>query len=210
MCGIAGLLVAGKIPAGLPARMAAAIAHRGPDDEGIWTDGSGKVVLVHRRLAILDLSPHGHQPMASANGRYVLVFNGEIYNHAELRRRIEERRAGMAWRGHSDTETLVECIAEWGLEAALAASVGMFALALWDRSERTLKLARDRFGEKPLYYGWVGGDFVFASELKAIRCHPGFANGVDRRALRLYASRGYVPAPLSIYEHIYKLTPVRS
>ena len=207
MCGIAGLIVAGRVPAGLPGRMAAAIAHRGPDDEGIWADETGKVVLVHRRLAIVDLSPHGHQPMVSADGRYVLVYNGEIYNHAELRRRIEEREGGMAWRGHSDTETLLECIAAWGLEAALAASVGMFALALWDRSEQTLKLARDRFGEKPLYYGWVGGDFVFASELKAIRCHPGFANGIDRRALRLYTSRGYVPAPLSIYEDIYKLPP---
>ena len=141
--------------------MTAAITHRGPDDEGYWIDAEAGVAFGHRRLSIVDLSPHGHQPMHSADGRWVISYNGEIYNHAALRRELEE--AGDAppggWRGHSDTEVLVEAIAAWGLEVALEKSVGMFAFALWDRQERTLSLVRDRFGEKPLYYGWAGKDF---------------------------------------------------
>jgi asparagine synthase (glutamine-hydrolysing) len=191
--------------------MAAAIAHRGPDDHGIWWDPPSGVALSHRRLSIIDLSPHGHQPMHSADGRYVIVYNGEIYNHEELRAELSARRSGRGfateWRGGSDTEVLLECIVEWGLADALRRCVGMFALALWDRRERRLYLARDRFGEKPLYYGWVGTDFVFGSELKAIRRHPRFASEVDREALRLYAARTYVPAPHSIYKRLFKLEP---
>ncbi|WP_404828282.1 asparagine synthetase B family protein, partial [Sphingomonas parva] len=188
------------------------IAHRGPDDRGVWTDAEAGIGLGHRRLSIIDLSPLGHQPMESADGRYVLTYNGEIYNHADLRVELEASGGsaggnGIAWRGHSDTETLVECIAAWGLEATLKKCVGMFSLGLWDRKQRTLQLARDRFGEKPLYYGWVGKDFVFASELKSVREHPGFEGTIDRRALGLFAARTYVPAPFSIYRHIFKLEP---
>lgn len=207
MCGVAGLISAEPIEEGLLRRMADVIAHRGPDDSGTWLSQDRQVGLGHRRLSIVDLSPLGHQPMASADGRFVIAFNGEIYNHAELRAELNADGSGPEWRGHSDTETLVEATARWGLRQALEKSVGMFALAVWDRQERRLHLARDRFGEKPLYFGWVGSDFVFASELKSLRAHPRFDNEVDRRALRLYASRGYVPAPLSIYRHIYKLAP---
>jgi asparagine synthase (glutamine-hydrolysing) len=193
--------------------MTGSISHRGPDDMGLWTDQEAGVHLGHRRLSIVDLSPSGHQPMVSANGRFVLTFNGEIYNHAALRREIEQagggpQATGQPWRGHSDTETFLEGVALWGLKRTLEKCVGMFALVLWDRQARLLEMARDRFGEKPLYYGWVaGGDFVFASELKAIRAHPRFANEIDRGALRLYAARSYVPAPRSIYRDIYKLEP---
>jgi asparagine synthase (glutamine-hydrolysing) len=208
VCGIAGLLTRGRVDPALAAAMAGSLAHRGPDDQGIWTDQQGGIAFAHRRLSIVDLSAAGHQPMASKDGRWVLSYNGEIYNHAALRAELEATGGALGeWAGHSDTETLVECIAAWGLEAALAKSVGMFAISLWDHKERRLLLARDRFGEKPLYYGWVGGDFAFASELKALRLHPRFANPIDRRALSLYAERGYVPAPLSIYRDIYKLEP---
>jgi asparagine synthase (glutamine-hydrolysing) len=187
--------------------MADRLRHRGPDDDGIWLDDSGQVGFGHRRLAIIDLSSAGHQPMASADDRYILSYNGEIYNHAELRRELDRDFGPLSWRGHSDTETLVEGIARWGLEQALARSVGMFALSLWDKKEQRLFLARDRFGEKPLYYGWVGGDFIFASELPAIQRHPQFENLIDRRALRAFAAGNYIPSPLSIYEGIYKLPP---
>jgi asparagine synthase (glutamine-hydrolysing) len=191
--------------------MASAIEHRGPDDHGVWWDAEVGVALAHRRLSILDLSPLGHQPMHSADGRYVIVYNGEIYNFQELRAELaaEQSLCGtqIEWRGHSDTEVLLEAISQWGLDKALRKSVGMFALALWDRYDRRLFLARDRFGEKPLYYGWVGTEFVFGSELKAIRRHPRFANEIDRGALQLFAARTYVPAPLSIYRRIYKLEP---
>jgi len=209
MCGIAGVIGEGALDAGLPPRMARRIAHRGPDDEGIWTDPEAGVALVNRRLAIIDLSPQGHQPMLSGDGRFVLTFNGEIYNHAELREELDAKGAVPrgGWRGHSDTETLLQAIAALGLEAALERCVGMYAFALWDRQERQLRLVRDRFGEKPLYYGWAGKDFVFASELKAIRVHPRFPGEIDRRALALYASRTYIPAPLSIHRGIYKLEP---
>jgi asparagine synthase (glutamine-hydrolysing) len=203
MCGIAGLLTAGRADPALVRRMIAPIAHRGPDDQGVWTDSEAGIGLGHRRLSIVDLSPLGHQPMLSAEGRWMLSYNGEIYNHAALRAEL----GGVAWRGHSDTETLLECIAVWGLEATLGKAVGMFAMALWDRDRRELHLARDRFGEKPLYYGWAGNDFVFASELKAIREHPRFEAAIDRRALSLYTARTYIPAPHSIYERVYKLEP---
>ena len=212
MCGIAGLMTP-QVDHATIAAMTAPIAHRGPDDQGVWIDAEAGIGLGHRRLSILDLSPLGHQPMPSNDGRWMLAFNGEVYNHLSLRRELEAGGAGpggngLPWRGHSDTETLVECIASWGLEKTLGKSVGMFALALWDRKERRLMLARDRFGEKPLYYGWVGGgDFAFGSELKAIRAHPRFDNEIDRRSVRLLAGRSYVPAPLSIYRRIYKLEP---
>ncbi|HEY0412888.1 MAG TPA: asparagine synthase (glutamine-hydrolyzing) [Allosphingosinicella sp.] len=208
MCGIAGILTAGRPDPALVRRMIAPIAHRGPDDQGVWTDAEGGIGLGHRRLSIVDLSPLGHQPMASADGRWMLSYNGEIYNHGDLRAELDAAAGGgVAWRGHSDTETLLEAIAAWGLAETLRRAVGMFALALWDRRERRLHLARDRFGEKPLYYGSAGGDLVFASELKALRVHPRFDNAIDRRALRLFAARTYIPAPLSIYERIYKLEP---
>ena len=189
--------------------MAKAVEHRGPDDDGVWIDPEAGIGLAHRRLAIVDLSPHGHQPMPSADGRFMLNYNGEIYNHAELRAALdgEGRTPDGGWRGHSDTETLAQAIAGWGLEPALARSVGMFAFALWDRRDRTLQLVRDRFGEKPLYYGWAGRDFVFASELKAIRAHPDFDANIDRRALHAFAARTNVPAPLSIYRKLFKLEP---
>lgn len=206
MCGLAGIFGDGVRHRGLLEAMATTIAHRGPDDQGVWADADAAIGLAHRRLAIVDLSPMGHQPMASANGRFVIAYNGEIYNHRAIRAELDAKRT-IAWRGHSDTETLIEAIAEWGLASALERSVGMFALAVWDKSERTLALARDRFGEKPLYYGWVGDDFMFASELKAIRRHPRFAAPIDRRALRLLASRAYIPTPFSIYERIFKLEP---
>jgi asparagine synthase (glutamine-hydrolysing) len=195
--------------------MSVALHHRGPDDAGVWVAGESGIALGHRRLAIQDLSPAGHQPMVSASGRFVIAFNGEIYNHLELRAELSSCQPGASnaidWRGHSDTETLLAAIAAWGLAATLKRCVGMFAIALWDRAERTLSLARDRLGEKPLYYGWVGqGDkaaFAFASELKALRAYPGFANPVNRQSLVQYLRFMYVPAPYCIYQGIYKLEP---
>ena len=206
MCGIAGLIASGSIRQPLLEQMTRVIAHRGPDDGDCWIDADSRVGLGHRRLSIVDLSPHGRQPMASSDGRWMLTYNGEIYNHRSLRAELEQAE-GRQWRGHSDTETLVECIARWGLKRTLSRCVGMFAFAVFDRKQRVLHLARDRFGEKPLYYGWVGPDFVFASELKSIRVHPQFTGEVERRALGTFVARSYVPAPLSIYENIYKLEP---
>jgi asparagine synthase (glutamine-hydrolysing) len=212
LCGIAGLISGKKVDEAVVRRMAASIAHRGPDDAGVWIDQEAGVGFGHRRLSIVDLSPSGHQPMISNDGRWVLNYNGEIYNHAEMRAALDEDSRGPAnngipWRGHSDTETLIECIAAWGLDRALERTVGMFAFALWDRKERQLHLVRDRFGEKPLYYGWVAGNFVFASELKAIRELKGFDNAIDRRAVRALSARNYIPAPLSIYQRLFKLPP---
>jgi asparagine synthase (glutamine-hydrolysing) len=207
MCGIAGLISA-RVPAGedlgeVARRMAERLRHRGPDDDGVWKDADAGVALSHRRLSIVDLSSAGHQPMLSGSGRYVLVFNGEIYNHLELRRELEREK----WRGHSDTETLLAAIEAWGLERALQRSVGMFAVALWDRRERILRLARDRLGEKPLYYGLQGGALLFASELKAMRVCPAFQGEVDRQSLMLFLQRKAIPAPFSIYRGIFKLMP---
>jgi asparagine synthase (glutamine-hydrolysing) len=209
MCGIAGIISDGQVDRVLLERMTNAVAHRGPDDVGLWIDAEAGVGLGHRRLAIVDLSPAGHQPMVSENGRFVLTMNGEIYNHRDLRAELEQAGAVPTggWRGHSDIEVFLEGIATWGLAETLRRSAGMFALALWDRRERTLSLVRDRFGEKPLYYGWAGRDLVFGSELKALRAHPHFDAAIDRRALRLLASRTYIPAPLSIYEGVFKLPP---
>lgn len=212
MCGIAGFLSATsqREADALRARaraMADAIRHRGPDDDDIWIDAAPGVVLAHRRLSILDLSPAGHQPMQSACARYVVVYNGEIYNWAELRGELEAAGQAPAWCGHSDTEVLLAGIVAWGLEATLRRARGMFALALWDRAEKTLTLARDRIGEKPLYYGRVGDDFVFGSELKALRALPAARFDTDPGALALMLRYGYVPAPHSIYRGIFKLPP---
>ena len=206
MCGISGIIgIASRSEQALQA-MADAIAHRGPDGMGVWRDNDAPVGFAHRRLAVVDISPAGHQPMHSADGRLTIAFNGEIYNHLDLRRELDPGLP-RPWRGHSDTETLVEAIAVWGLEATLRRTVGMFAIALWDHSTRTLSLARDRFGEKPLYYGWAAGSFVFASELKAIRALPGFDNEIDRRSVQLLAARAYIPAPFSIFQRLFKLDP---
>lgn len=181
--------------------MGATLAHRGPDDSGTFYDDAAGVGFAFRRLSIIDLSPEGHQPMASASGRYTIVFNGEVYNFEEVRAEL----GGKRWRGHSDTEVMLAAVERWGLQAAVARFVGMFAIALWDRDEQKLHLVRDRLGIKPLYYGQVGGNFVFASELKAIREFPGFEATIDRGALALYMRYCYVPAPHSIYEDIHKL-----
>jgi asparagine synthase (glutamine-hydrolysing) len=183
--------------------MTQALRHRGPDDEGQWIDAPAGIALGHRRLAVLDLSSAGHQPMVSRGGRYVIAFNGEIYNHADLRGLLPTA----AWRGHSDTETLLAAIEEWGLQRALQETVGMFAFALWDCTTRTLSLARDRLGEKPLYFGRLGPTLLFASELKALQGHPEFRAEVDMEALRDYVCHGYVRAPRSIYKEIHKVPP---
>lgn len=215
MCGISGFLTSKDGSAialeTVATRMALAISQRGPDDAGAWTDEQAGVALSHRRLSIVDLSPAGHQPMASSGKRYVIAFNGEIYNHQDLRAELLAAGTAPTWRGHSDTETLLAAFECWGVESTLQKAVGMFAIALWDTREHTLTLARDRFGEKPLYYGWAGqGDaraFVFGSELKALRAYPGFDNPVCRQALAQYLRFMYVPAPRSIYQGIFKLEP---
>ena len=210
MCGIAGVLDAsGRSGADqlrdAAQRMAAAVRHRGPDDEGVWADAEAGIAFGHRRLSIIDLSPLGRQPMHSHCGRYVVVFNGEIYNFRALGRELEA--LGHAFRGHSDTEVLVTAVAAWGLPRALARLNGMFAFALWDRRARLLHLVRDRLGEKPLYYGWAGKTFVFGSELKALRAHPRFEAAIDRDAVALYVRYNSIPAPYCIYSGIRKLPP---
>ena len=187
--------------------MADSLAHRGPDDAGTWVDAHGGVAFGHRRLSVIDLSAAGHQPMFSASNRYVIAFNGEIYNHLEIRDELEDLDAAPAWRGHSDTETLLAGCDHWALGEILQRAVGMFAFALWDRQERTLALARDRLGEKPLYYGWQGDTFMFGSELKSLKVHPDFEGEIDRAVLALYLRHGYVPSPYSIYKGIWKLPP---
>ncbi|MDX3896276.1 asparagine synthase (glutamine-hydrolyzing) [Pusillimonas sp.] len=181
--------------------------HRGPDSNGFWEDEAAQIALGHVRLAILDLTEAGHQPMVSHDGRNVLTLNGEIYNHQDLRRRLEREGHMPAWRGHSDTETLVEAVSAWGMERALQETVGMFALALWDRHDRSLYLARDRFGEKPLYYGYAEDAFVFGSELKAMAGLPGFDRRIEPQALALLMHHNYIAAPFSIYAAMRKLMP---
>jgi asparagine synthase (glutamine-hydrolysing) len=210
MCGIAGF-VGNCGRAGdeelIVHRMADAIAHRGPDDYGVWVDTEAGVALAHRRLSIVDLTPAGHQPMLAESGRLALTFNGEIYNHAELRTELERCGAAPRWRGHCDTEVLLAAISAWGVHRALNCAVGMFAFGLWDRSERTLILARDRMGEKPLYYGSAGRTFLFGSELSALKAHPSFDGAIDRGALSLLLRHNYIPAPYAIYKGIRKLPP---
>lgn len=188
-------------------QMANALLHRGPDDCGVWVDSEVGIALGHRRLSIVDLSPQGHQPMLSACGRFVIAFNGEIYNHEIIRRELDALHACPSWRGHSDTEVMLAAVAHWGVVEAIKRSIGMFALALWDRKERVLHLIRDRLGEKPLYYGWQGDTFLFGSELKALKAHPSFRAEIDRNALALLMRHNYIPAPYSIYQGIRKLLP---
>lgn len=208
MCGLVGFLEPRAAdPRATCERMLPALTHRGPDDAGVWVDESLGLALGHRRLSIVDLSPAGHQPMHSASGRYVIAFNGEIYNHESIRADLESAGFRPAWRGHSDTETLLAAIEHWGVEPTLRLAVGMFAIALWDRETRRLTLARDRAGEKPLYYGRQGEALLFASELKPLRRHPAFRGEVDRGALALYFRHNYVPDPFSIYLGISKLDP---
>lgn len=206
MCGIAGFW-GGLCVSDVAERMSNRLVSRGPDDSGIWIDESNGLALAHRRLSILDLSPAGAQPMVSPCGRYVLVFNGEIYNHHDLRLELEAEGGAFQWRGHADTETLLAGLRHWGVERCLSKLIGMFAFALWDNSERTLFLARDRMGEKPLYYGRSGGAFLFGSELKALTAHPSWQGEVDRDVLALFLRFSYVPAPWSIYRGIFKLPP---
>jgi asparagine synthase (glutamine-hydrolysing) len=225
MCGITGFLAAPARPESelikMARSMANAILHRGPDDEGVWADAQTGMALGHRRLAIIDLSFAGHQPMQSACGRYVIAFNGEIYNHKSLRQALGEcpspnalTKGGLAnpnWRGHSDTETLLTGFDAWGIQGTVDRTIGMFAFAVWDKKTVTLTLGRDRLGEKPLYYGWQGrgnnAAFLFGSELKALRQHPAFENNINRSALSLIARHSCIPAPYSIYEGISKLPP---
>ncbi|HED33226.1 MAG TPA: asparagine synthase (glutamine-hydrolyzing) [Gammaproteobacteria bacterium] len=212
MCGFAGYLggekglseSAGKA---MLKRMADKIMSRGPDDAGYWFQPDRSIGLAHRRLAIIDLTSAGHQPMSSPDGRYMAVFNGEIYNHAMLREELFAAGETIAWRGQSDTETLAACFDTWGIRATIERASGMFAFAVWDSLEERLVLGRDRMGEKPLYYGWQGDTFLFGSELKALKQHPAFKNAINRQAITLFLRHSYVPAPYSIYEGIFKLMP---
>ncbi len=211
MCGLAGFLQAGGGDQAQMRAMAGAMAeclrHRGPDDSGAWAEDG--CALGHRRLAVIDLSPQGRQPMASHDGRWVIAYNGEIYNYQDLRAELEELDPALkeAWRGTSDTEVFLEAVSRWGVDQATRRTNGMFAFALWDRRERLLHLGRDRLGEKPLYYAWMGKHFLFGSELKALRAHPAFRASLDRGALALYMRHNYVPAPYCIYEGVAKLPP---
>jgi asparagine synthase (glutamine-hydrolysing) len=215
MCGLAGFLggawAGAEHAASILSGMSGAIHHRGPDNSGQWIDAEHRVALAHQRLAIVDLSSAGFQPMLSLSGRYVTVYNGEIYNHLEIRSELLRHGVGINWRGHSDTETLLAAIEAWGVKTALEKVRGMFAFALWDRQLKQLILARDRMGEKPLYYGWQGRgqekSFLFGSELKALVRHPAFAGEIDRGALALYMRHNCVPSPYSIYRDIHKLPP---
>jgi asparagine synthase (glutamine-hydrolysing) len=208
MCGLAGFYT----PAGLKGtgavtlrEMTEVICHRGPDDAGAWLDGEAGVALGHRRLSIIDVSPLGHQPMESPAGRYVAVYNGEIYNFHEIRAQLSD--AGASLRGSSDTEVLLAAFEQFGMLETLRMTSGMFALAVWDRRDRALHLIRDRVGEKPLYYGWFDGTLLFGSELKALRAHPAWKGEIDRNALALYLRHSYVPAPYSIYAGVMKAQP---
>ncbi len=207
MCGITGFIPTNSVGDNFLNKaiddMSQALVHRGPDSSGVWIDSNHKVALGFRRLAILDLSPAGSQPMISSSGRYVMVFNGEIYNHQELRARMPEK----SWRGHADSESLLESFDHSGIATTLSSATGMFAIAVWDNKHNILTLARDRVGEKPLYYGMVNHHFVFGSELKAISAFPDFNNRISREAIAEYLKFNYIPAPKSIYEHIFKLKP---
>jgi asparagine synthase (glutamine-hydrolysing) len=207
MCGIAGYWDERGADALIAERMAKRIEHRGPDDAGVWLNAEGDLALAHQRLSIIDLTSAGHQPMLSPCGQFALVYNGEIYNHQELRVDLTDEGGHFDWRGHSDTETLLAALRHWGVEGALQRLNGMFAFALWDNAKRTLFLARDRMGEKPIYYGCSSGSFMFGSELKSFANHPHWQGDIDRDALTLYLRYSYVPAPWSIYQGINKLPP---
>ena len=206
MCGIAGYLGRTQNPIICLNKMAEAINHRGPDNSGNWVDESVGIGFAHARLSILDLSSAGHQPMHSVSKNFVMIFNGEIYNHLDLRSELDSINQ-RHWHGHSDTETLLAAIEEWGLDKTLKKVKGMFAIALWNKNDKNLSLACDRIGEKPIYYGWVNNQFVFASELKAIKKFPEFKNSIDRSSLALFLRLNSIPAPYSIYKDIYKVEP---
>lgn len=208
MCGISGFIQAGQTDDYLRATataMAATMEHRGPDGWGVWSEVESGVALSHRRLSIQDLSSAGRQPMESRCGRFVLTYNGEVYNFLPLRAELE--KCGHGFRGHSDTEVILAAISEWGLEKTLGRMDGMFAFGLWDRKDKTLTLARDRVGKKPLYYGWAGETFLFASELKALHQHPDFRGEIDRDALAAFIQYSWIPSPYSIFKNIHKLSP---
>jgi asparagine synthase (glutamine-hydrolysing) len=212
MCGLAGFL--GRTFFDAERRVTAmtdAILHRGPDSGGCWTDADAGIAMGHRRLSIVDLSPAGHQPMTSASGRHVFVFNGEIYNHLDLRNELQRARLAPDWRGHSDTETLIAGFDAWGVAPTIARAVGMFAFALWDRQTRKLVLGRDRMGEKPLYYGWqadgAGATFLFGSELRALRAHPACGAEIDRGAVVQFMRHGHVGEDQAIYRGLHRLPP---
>ena len=207
MCGISGYFTTGNRDSAILKRMTDAIIHRGPDSDGQWQDDEAGIALGMRRLAIMDLSPAGRQPMTSPDGRYVLVFNGEIYNFRQIRADLEAAGLAPAWRGHSDTEVLLAAISAWGVKAALQACNGMLGVAVWDRQQRKLQLAIDRFGEKPLFSGWMGNTFLFGSELKSLMTHPEWSGRIDRQALALYLRFAYVPAPHCIFQGLHKLEP---
>ena len=211
MCGIAGFLdTSGQRSEvnllEIAQRMSNAVAHRGPDDQGHWADPTGGIAFGFRRLSIIDVSPTGHQPMISASGRFVVIFNGEIYNYEELRAELT-RNFGAKLRGSSDTEVMLLGFDSWGVEPTLRKLNGMFAIAIWDRAERALFLCRDRLGEKPLYYGWMGNTLLFGSELKSFLQHPQFTPELNVEILPLYLRYGYVPTPHSIYKNVAKLPP---
>ncbi len=209
MCGIAGVLTSSAGPRETFERAAVAmadcIAYRGPDDHGVWSDPEAGIALTHRRLSIVDLSAAGHQPMASADGRFIITFNGEIYNFQELRRELEAR--GVTFRSTSDTEVMLEAFSVYGVAATVKRLIGMFALGIWDRRERSLMLVRDRLGIKPLYWAKFGGLFLFGSELKALRAYPGWQPRIDRTAVAAFMRFNFVPAPQTIYEGVHKLEP---
>jgi len=206
MCGFSGFFSRTRnVNKNICRKMTDTLIHRGPDDGGVWVDQDAGIALGHRRLSIQDLSPLGHQPMESFSGRYVVAYNGEIYNFRVLQKELE--KIGCLFKGHSDTEVLLAAVDTWGIETALTRFVGMFAFALWDKKERALVLARDRLGEKPLYYGWQGKTFLFGSELKALCAHPDWQGEIDRDSLALQMRHNYIPTPYSIYKGVYKLKP---
>lgn len=209
MCGINGYFNPSTIshPQKIIHDMNLAIQHRGPDANEFWFDEKYNLLLGHCRLAIQDISEAGAQPMHSKCGRYVIVFNGEIYNHLKLRKKLNDEGYHVSWQGHSDTETILATISNWGLKKTLENLVGMFAIALWDRHDNILTLIRDRMGEKPLYWGWQGNNFYFSSELKGIKANPYFQPEIDRDSIALFLRHNCIPAPYSIYKGIYKLKP---
>lgn len=223
MCGIAGFISSRfssqSAMSDTVVNMVNRLSHRGPDDQGIWMDFDSGIALAHKRLAVLDLSSTGHQPAVSDCKRYIMIFNGEIYNHLSIRKELEISKKNSVrssefsvvskihWKGHSDTETLLAAISEWGVSSAIKKCIGMFAIALWDRGKHELYIVRDRVGEKPLYYGMINNSFLFGSELKAFRGYPDFNNEINRESLALYLRHNYVPAPYSIYTGIFKLLP---